>query len=82
MSARNPAIEVFDASRYAGMGYYASDSAGRMAPMYRQWAAAASSEAERTSCLRSADIHDELARLYRSADAIMAEVTGALDGAP
>lgn len=75
----DPVIEVFDVSRYAGMEYYAADSAGRLAPLYRRWAEASESERERQGCLRSAEVHETLAAKYRLADRIMREVEVALE---
>lgn len=74
----DPDIEIFDISSYAGMEYYAADSAGRLAPLYRRWAAAAETERERESCLRDAQVHEELARKYRLADQLVEEIKQAL----
>ncbi len=78
MSADAPAITTFDASANAGMAYYADDSANRLAPLYRRWADAATTESERASCLRWATAHETIAADYRRADRIMAEVEEAV----
>ena len=78
MPETDPTITTFDASADAGMSYYADDSANRLAPLYRRWAAAADSEQERASCLRWAAAHETIAADYRRADRIMAEVEEAV----
>jgi hypothetical protein len=74
----DPAISIFDISKYIGMEYYAADSAGRMAPMLRGWAHAAQTEGQHDAYLRHALMHEELARKYRLADRLMEEIKQAL----
>lgn len=74
----DPEITIFDISGHAGMERYAADSVGRVAPLFRSWAALASTEQERAGWLQAAAAHEELARRYRLADQILAEVESAL----
>lgn len=75
----DPEIEIFDITKYAGLEYYAADSASRMAPMFRRAAAAAETELQRADYLRQAVMHEELARKYRLADRLLAEIEQALE---
>lgn len=75
----DPEVEIFDVSAHAGLEHYAADSARRMAPMLRGWAAVAETEQQRDGYLAMAAMHEELARAYRRADRIMAEVKQALE---